>query len=155
MIQLALARHAKSDWGDPGLDDHERPLNSRGLRDAPEAARKALRAGVRPELVLTSTAVRARSTAEFFAAAFGAELREVPALYGAGPDVLLETAREAGVGEVLLVAHDPGLSDLVSELAGEPVRMTTAAVAVFTWNDGDWHDVGIERPDEYTLTTPE
>lgn len=154
MIQLALVRHAKSDWGDPGLDDHERPLNARGLREAPEAARRTLRAGVRPELVLTSTAVRARTTAEHFATAFGAELREVAALYGADPGVLLDTARAAGVDEVLLVAHDPGLSELVTDLSGEPVRMTTAAVAVFTWNDADWHDVGIVRPDTYTLTTP-
>jgi phosphohistidine phosphatase len=154
MIQLTLVRHAKSDWGDPGLDDHDRPLNSRGLRDATEAARTTLRAGVRPELVLTSTALRARTTAEYFATAFGAELREVPALYGAAPEVLLDTAREAGVDELALVAHDPGLSELVSELSGKPVRMTTAAVAVFTWEDADWYDVGTVPPDGFTLTTP-
>lgn len=154
MIQLALVRHAKSDWGSPELADHDRPLNSRGLRDAPEAARKTLRAGVRPELVLTSTALRARTTAEYFATVFDAELREVPELYGADPETLLDAARAAGVDEVMVVAHDPGLSELVSELSGDPVRMTTAAVAVFTWIDADWHDVGTVRPDEFTLTTP-
>ena len=66
MIQLVLARHAKSDWVDESLDDHDRPLNDRGRRDAPAMARSVLRHGVRPEVLLSSTALRARTTAEAF-----------------------------------------------------------------------------------------
>ena len=56
MIQLILARHAKSDWADEGLDDHDRPLNDRGRRDAPAMGRTLLRGGVRPTVLLSSLA---------------------------------------------------------------------------------------------------
>ncbi|MGP3536371.1 SixA phosphatase family protein [Microbacterium sp. RD1] len=154
MIQLALARHAKSDWADSSVDDHDRPLNARGRRDAPEVARRVMRSGVRPELLLTSTALRARTTAELFAEVFGAEVTEHPELYLADPPTLLRVARESGAAEVLVVAHDPGMSALVSELAGREVTMPTATVAVFTWNDGGWDDVGAVPPDDVQLTTP-
>lgn len=154
MIQLVLARHAKSDWGDPSLDDHDRPLNARGVRDAPEMARRIMRTGVRPGLILTSTAVRARDTAEAFAATFDSELRELPELYASTPATLLDAARTAGEDEVMVVAHDPGMSALVSALAGRHVSMTTCAVAVFTWHDATWADVGAVAPDEVSLNTP-
>ncbi|MFN3949028.1 SixA phosphatase family protein [Microbacterium sp.] len=149
-----LARHAKSDWADEGLDDHDRPLNARGRRDAPAMARTVLRAGVRPEVVLASTARRARETAEAFARAFDADVTEQPELYLAEPATLLAAARAAGVDEVMVVAHDPGMSALVSRLADRDERMVTCAVAVFTWNDGTWDDVDAVPPDEFELYTP-
>lgn len=154
MIQLSLARHAKSDWADASLDDHDRPLNARGERDAPDVARRVMRSGVRPEVVLSSTAVRARATAEHFADVFGAELRELAELYLAEPEALLRAARDSGVDEVLVVAHDPGMSALVSALAGRDVAMPTGAVAVFTWESGGWEAVGSVPPDDVQLTTP-
>lgn len=154
MIQLILARHAKSDWADEGLDDHERPLNDRGRRDAPAMARSALRRGVRPEVLLTSTAVRARSTAAAFAEEFEVDVAEQPELYLADADALLEAARATGAHEVMVVAHDPGMSELVSRLAERDVRMVTSAVAIFTWHEGDWNDVGTTAPDEFELLTP-
>lgn len=154
MIQLVLVRHAKSDWADEGLDDHDRPLNARGRRDAPAMARTVLRAGVRPEVVLASTARRARETAEAFARAFDADVTEQPELYLAEPATLLAAARAAGVDEVMVVAHDPGMSALVSRLADRDERMVTCAVAVFTWNDGTWDDVDAVPPDEFELYTP-
>ncbi len=60
MIRLALVRHAKSDWGSPALDDHDRPLNRRGLRDAPAMAARLADSGFVPEVILSSTALRAR-----------------------------------------------------------------------------------------------
>ncbi|MEZ3155387.1 histidine phosphatase family protein [Microbacterium sp. BWR-S6Y] len=149
-----LARHAKSDWADEGLDDHDRPLNDRGRRDAPAVARAVLRAGVRPETIVSSTALRARDTAAVFAQTFDAALTEHAELYLAEPDRLLATARAAGGDEVMVVAHDPGMSALVSRLADRDVRMVTCAVAVFTWNDGTWDDVDVIAPDEFELFTP-
>lgn len=154
MIQLALARHAKSDWADSSIDDHDRPLNDRGRRDAPDVATRVLRTGVRPELILTSTALRARTTAEHFAEVFDAEVREDSDLYLASGDRILEIARAGGAAEMMIVAHDPGMSELVSALAGREVRMPTAAVAVFTWESGDWDAVGSVPPDDVQLTTP-
>lgn len=154
MIQLVLARHAKSDWADEGLDDHDRPLNDRGRRDAPAMARTVLKAGVRPETMLSSTALRARQTAEAFSVVFDTEVRELPELYLAAPDALLAAARASGSDEVMVVAHDPGMSALVSRLADRDERMVTCAVAVFTWHDGTWDDVDAVPPDEFELFTP-
>lgn len=154
MIQLILARHAKSDWADEGLDDHDRPLNDRGRRDAPIMARRVVRQGVRPEVLLSSTALRARQTAEAFGRAFEVDVVEQADLYLADPDHLLAAARAAGVDEVMVVAHDPGMSALVSRLADRDERMVTCAVAVFTWHEGTWDDVDATPPDEYELLTP-
>lgn len=154
MIQLILARHAKSDWADEGLDDHDRPLNDRGRRDAPAMARRVVRQGVRPEVLLSSTALRARQTAEAFGRAFEVDVIEQADLYLADPDHLLAAARAAGVDEVMVVAHDPGMSALVSRLADRDERMVTCAVAVFTWHEGTWDDVDATPPDEFELLTP-
>jgi len=154
MIQLILARHAKSDWADEGLDDHDRPLNDRGRRDAPAMARRVVRQGVRPEVLLSSTALRARQTAEAFGRAFEVDVVEQADLYLADPDHLLAAARAAGVDEVMVVAHDPGMSALVSRLADRDERLVTCAVAVFTWHEGTWDDVDATPPDEYELLTP-
>ena len=154
MIQLILARHAKSDWADEGLDDHDRPLNERGRRDAPAMARSVLRRGVRPEILLSSTATRARTTADAFAAEFEVEVTEQAQLYLADSEALLEAARASGASEVMVVAHDPGMSELVSRLAERDVRMVTSAVAIFTWHDGTWADVGTTLADEFELLTP-
>lgn len=154
MIQLILARHAKSDWGDEGLDDHDRPLNERGRRDAPAIARTVQRAGVRPAVLLSSTALRARQTADAFAQAFEVDVIERPELYLAAPEGLLDAARTSGADEVMVVAHDPGMSSLVSRLADGDERMVTCAVAVFTWHDGTWDDVDATPPDEFDLYTP-
>jgi phosphohistidine phosphatase len=153
MIQLALVRHAAAEHGGD-LDDHARRLSSSGLRDATEMAKRILRTGVRSEIVLSSSAVRARTTADAFATAFGSDVLEQRELYSASASAILAAARECAASEVMVVAHDPGMSELVSELAGDDVRMTTCAVAVFTWNDGDWDDVGVLPPDEYTLSAP-
>lgn len=154
MIQLVLARHAKSDWADEGLDDHDRPLNDRGRRDAPAMARAVLRRGVRPAVLLSSSALRARQTAAAFAAEFEVPVTEQSELYLAEPDALLAAARAAGAAEVMVVAHDPGMSALVSRLADRDERMVTCAVAIFTWHDGDWDDVDATPPDEFELLTP-
>ncbi|MDF2992917.1 MAG: phosphohistidine phosphatase SixA [Microbacterium sp.] len=154
MIQLVLARHAKSDWADEGLDDHDRPLNDRGRRDAPLMARTVSRRGVRPEVLLSSTALRAVTTAEAFAAEFEVDVTVRADLYLAAPQRLLAAARETGANEVMVVAHDPGMSALVSRLADRDVRMVTCAVAIFTWHDGTWDDVDATTPDEFELLTP-
>ncbi|MFG6504346.1 SixA phosphatase family protein [Microbacterium sp. P05] len=149
-----LVRHASAEHGGVDLDDHERPLTSRGVRDAVESAKRTLRSGARPEVVLASTAVRARDTAAAFGAAFGADVTERADLYAAPAAVMLDVARANGAAEIAIVAHDPGMSALVSELTGEDIPMATGAVAILTWSDGDWDDVGILPPDEVTLISP-
>ncbi len=75
MKVLGLFRHAKSDWGNPGLDDHDRPLNDRGVRDAPRMARGLAETGFRPEVILSSTALRALISDAVLRARLGAAAR--------------------------------------------------------------------------------
>lgn len=71
MKQLLLVRHAKSDWGNPGLDDFDRPLNERGKKDAPAMAKRIIEKKIKIDAFISSPAKRAAKTAKYFAAAFG------------------------------------------------------------------------------------
>lgn len=155
MIRLVLVRHAKSDWGNPALDDHDRPLNDRGIRDAPRMARELAETGFRPEVILSSTALRARTTAEAFAVEFGVAVNLDPELYGAPGRTLLAAAAASGAHQVIVVAHDPGMTDLAEQLSGGGIgHMPTCAVATFTWHQDDWDVLDAVDPVEWTLESP-
>jgi phosphohistidine phosphatase len=155
MIRLALVRHAKSDWGDAMLDDHDRPLNERGSGDAPRMARWFADTAFRPDVILSSTALRARTTAAAFGAATGVAVRTQERLYGAPADVLLAAAAEAGSEAVMVVAHDPGLSMLAERLSdGGIAHMPTCAVATFRWSADDWNVATALDADDWTFDTP-
>lgn len=154
-VTLVLVRHAKSDWGDPSLDDHDRPLNDRGMRDAPRMARQLAESGFRPDVILSSTAVRARTTAEAFGAELGVAVALDPQLYGAPARVLLAAAAATRARSVVVVAHDPGMSALAGHLSDDGIgHMPTCAVATFTWHVDDWDVATALDPHEWTLDTP-
>lgn len=155
MIRLVLVRHAKSDWGDPLLDDHDRPLNDRGLRDAPAMARRLAETGFRADAILSSTALRAATTADFFSGALDTPVEQQERLYGAPGSLLLLAAAERDVRSVVVVAHDPGMSVLAGRLSdGRIAHMPTCAVATFEWDADDW-DVATEiDPDRWDQQTP-
>jgi phosphohistidine phosphatase len=154
-ITLVLVRHAKSDWNDLRLDDHDRPLNDRGRRDAPRMARQLAETGFRPEVILSSTAVRARTTAEAFAAELGVTVTLDEQLYGAPASALLAAAARTGASSVLVVAHDPGMSVLAAHLSDDAIaHMPTCAVATFTWHLDDWDAATALDPDDWTFDTP-
>ena len=92
MKQLAIFRHAKSDWGDSSLDDWQRPLSARGIIDAPRVGEMLRERSSIPDLIITSDAIRARSTAEAVAEAAGytGAIFLEPALYLATPDAILK-----------------------------------------------------------------
>lgn len=155
MISLALVRHAKSDWGDPGLDDHDRPLNDRGTRDAPRMARQLAESGFRPAVILSSTALRARTTAESFATELAVAVTLDPELYGAPARTLLAAAAATRASSVMVVAHDPGMSVLAAHLSDDGIgHMPTCAVATFTWNVDDWDVATALDPDDWTFDSP-
>lgn len=126
-------RHAKSSRGDPSLADSERPLGERGLRAAPLVGRFLRRQRLRPDLVLSSPAERARQTAALVieSAGLDAPLRYDERIYEATAARLAEVVSqvEETVGELLLVGHNPGLAGLLELLAGESRHMPTAALA--------------------------
>jgi phosphohistidine phosphatase len=149
MKTLMLLRHAKSSWADEDLDDHDRPLDPRGEEAAPAMGRLMAEQGLVPELILSSTALRARATAELVASASGftGEIRLSEELYLAPAGVLLDTVRLAvcGAGDdvsrLLVIAHNPGLENLVAILSGRPERFPTAALAVFDLDIDSWNDL--------------
>jgi phosphohistidine phosphatase len=119
---LYLLRHAKSDWGNSSLPDHDRPLNKRGTHAADAMAGHFRDKDIRPELVLCSTALRAGETLEPVATVLGAAstVQIERKLYGASAEDLLDRVREVpdGVGSVLLIGHNPGMEGLALALAG-------------------------------------
>jgi len=142
VITLTLVRHAKSDWSDPWRADHDRPLNARGARNAPMMARRFADTGLEVQCILSSTALRARTTAAAFSAELAVPVELDEGLYHASSRQLLAKAAAAGASSVMIVAHDPGLSDLAHDLSGGRIaHMPTCAVATFGWRLQSWQSV--------------
>jgi phosphohistidine phosphatase len=133
MKTVLILRHAKSSWGSASLPDHERPLNKRGQRDAPRMGRLLHDEELLPDLILTSTAVRARATADLIADAsdFEGPIKQSREFFHAPAADFIHVLRRLpdDYERVLLVAHNPGLEELLSELTGEDESLPTAALA--------------------------
>lgn len=126
MRTLYLLRHAKSSWDDPALPDRERPLASRGRRDAKRIGKHLRRLGITPALVLCSPAVRTQETLDLLRPALAEVAAEVEEqLYGASSETLLERIHSVpdDVGSVLLIGHNPGLHDLALALASSGAKL--------------------------------
>jgi phosphohistidine phosphatase len=156
--RLTLVRHGKSDWSDPSLDDFDRPLNTRGERDAPEMASRLVAAGLVPTLMITSPARRALATAQVFADAFGyprARIRQADEAYLASPGELLDLVRKRGgsARHVMVFGHNPGISGFGTWLAGDDSsgEVPTCAVASLLVPLRNWRELefGAARRDFY------
>jgi phosphohistidine phosphatase len=153
MRRLHLLRHAKSSWDDPALDDHERPLAPRGRKAAQRIAEYARTTGIAPELVVCSTALRARQTLAALLPVLGGdvEVRLEDALYGAGVDEVLARVREIDdrISSALVLGHNPTLHELALFLSGRSDvldRFPTGALVTFAFPTG-WaalHEGGAE-----------
>ncbi len=148
MKTLVLLRHAKSSWDDDRLDDHDRPLAPRGHRDAPRMGKRLARRGFDPDLLLTSSAVRARETADYLAAALElaqSRIRIERRIYLASPDELLKViaALDDSLANVLLVGHNPGLTDLANRLLPSLGldNLPTAGVVAVECDIVRWKDI--------------
>jgi len=144
---LHLMRHAKSAWGQPGLADHERPLNKRGKRDAPRMG-AALSARLTPLAVHVSPARRARQTLQGIGKGWS-QLADIEhhtedCLYTFSSDGLSRwiRAQDDALGELFIISHNPGLTDLVNLLLGQHSldNLPTAgyvqlALQIDHWND--------------------
>lgn len=159
MKTILLLRHGKSDWDAEFGHDHERPLNARGRKAAKRMGRFLAASGTLPDRIVTSTAVRARTTLEIVREAGGltAPVRETRDLYGAGPDVLLGEIRTAdeAADVLLLVGHQPGWGETVGRLiGGGSVRFPTAALARVDVEVARWRDVTFGRGELIWLVPP-
>ena len=159
MKTLLLVRHAKSNWEQPDVADHDRPLNHRGRRDAPDMGRRLAARGVAPDVILSSSAVRARTTAALLAAELGYDPERIVGderLYAASVDRVLEVIGELGddVSCAMVVGHNPETAALVHRLSGDDHEMPTGAVAEFSFDVASWTDLGEAGPIAARVETP-
>lgn len=146
---LHLIRHAKSSWEDPFQDDFDRPLNERGRRDAPRMARRLKERELHPDMLISSPAERALSTALLIANGIdhASRVQTDNRLYHATDTGILEVIREFNNNndEVMLFSHNPGLTDFVNRLCSEAVTdnvptcgIVCIKVPVDRWEDIEW-----------------
>jgi phosphohistidine phosphatase len=145
MRTLLLLRHAKSSWKDSDLDDHDRPLNKRGKKDAPRMGRLLREEDLMPDLIVSSSAKRCRKTADHVIQASGyrGETRITGELYEAEGGKLREflAAIPDRVHRLLMVAHNPGMEELLEPLVGVYTPLTTAALAHIELPIESWREI--------------
>ena len=133
MRRLHLLRHAKSAWDDQTVEDHDRPLAPRGRRAARDIARHFRRLGADPDLVLCSTALRARETLDAVLPGFARTplVTIERGLYLAAPETVLARLREveARVACIVVIGHNPGLHELALTLATHGSAKLASSVA--------------------------
>jgi phosphohistidine phosphatase len=136
MKTLFLIRHAKSSWDDTALPDKDRPLGDRGRRDAPKMGKRLAKRDVKPDLILSSPARRALTTAEIVAKKLDYKLKDIVVddrLYAGAVHDLLNVIHKLGdkLERVMLFGHNPELTEFAHRLSSEITHMPTCAVAEF------------------------
>ena len=156
MKTLTLLRHAKSSWKDASLIDHDRPLNKRGKRDVPVMGERIQQAGIRPSLIVSSTAVRAWTTAKGIAKeiSYPAEfLQREQRLYHAGVRRIIDVLAQQDIGfnSIMIVGHNPGLTDFANYLVPDVTsNIPTCGIVSVTIDSEDW-DLKKEKPVELAV----
>jgi len=158
--ELFLVRHAKSSWDDPTISDHDRTLNERGYRNAPEMGRRLSDRRVSPDALISSTALRARTTAEIMAGSINYPKDRIVldrALYHASATELQEYI--GGLDDshfsVMLFGHNPGMTSLVSHLFGLALdNLPTCGVVHLNFSVESWAEASRSMPCEATIDFP-
>jgi phosphohistidine phosphatase len=151
MKTLTLIRHAKSSRDDPALADRDRPLAERGRRDLLTMGRRLLERGARPDLIVSSPAVRTLATAQGIATLLHYPVEHIVVqerLYACQVEDWLHAVQDQGAqaDRLILVGHDPELTGLAHRFASEIVHMPTCAVAEFDFELASWAGIGAARP---------
>jgi|TARA_B100000745_G_scaffold230192_1_gene154451 phosphohistidine phosphatase len=163
---LYLTRHAKSSWGNPGLADIDRPLNSRGKKAAPSMGKLIMDKGEKPELLISSPANRAFSTAKVFASAMGLHETDVlikDTIYGAGVHQLLNLVQDVDdlYNSIMLFGHNPTFTSFGNMVSGENImNIVTCGVVRIDFEFSSWKNIDFnsgrmiyyEYPKKYTDT---
>jgi phosphohistidine phosphatase len=138
MKTLHLLRHAKSDWSDSSIDDFARPLSRRGKRARKVIARHV--AGWQIDLVVSSPAVRAKTTAKPLIDVLGCPVRYDDTMYGADADDLLEITRRLpeNISSVIFVGHNPSMEEFTALLCGSSPRYPTGAIGTLELGVEHW-----------------
>lgn len=146
MKSVYLVRHAKSSWDFGNLRDIERPLNERGLKDAPFMAKLLKGKGVKPDALISSPAVRAVTTASFFKIEFGMDGEDLlirDEIYEAAPATILHLIAmlPEDLNTVLIFGHNPTFTSVVNMFAKDFIHnMPTCSIAGIHSNVNHWID---------------
>jgi phosphohistidine phosphatase len=159
MKTLFLVRHAKSSRDDPSMPDRDRPLDDRGMQDAPKMGKRLAKRDVKPDLLLSSPALRALTTAHLIAEEVGYKRKDIVVddrLYASSADDLLAVIRalDKKLNRVMLFGHNPEFTDLAHRLSSEIIDMPTSAVVEFNFDTKAWSDVGEVQPAKVALDYP-
>lgn len=144
--ELFLIRHAKSDWSFD-LTDIDRPLNSRGNKDAPEMAKRLSTYGTIPQLIITSNAKRTKETAGYFMEELDLaanKLMEDPHIYEAHYETLLLVINQLDnqYDRIAIIGHNPGMSVISSYLSGiNDFDFPTCAIMHLHFDTDDWAEI--------------
>ena len=152
MKNLLILRHAKSSWEFTDLSDHDRPLNDRGKRDARRMGKVLLKARLVPQLIISSSAVRARSTAEKVAKTSGykGEISIDSSLYRTGSSAYLNASRRQTnqYDTILIVGHNPDVEHLLEILTGNVMTVPTCGLTYVKLSIEKWLDLKDDKKGE-------
>jgi phosphohistidine phosphatase len=148
MKTLLLMRHAKSSWKDDSLEDHERPLKKRGKKDAKRIAKAIAKNNLTPDLILSSSAIRARETVEIIVDNLKYKGRIVfsDELYMGEPQDFINALRilSNDYTTVMIVGHNPGLEAYLQIIDGEIEAVPTAGLGYLVLVLDDWKDISLD-----------
>ncbi|HWQ25619.1 MAG TPA: histidine phosphatase family protein [Chlorobaculum sp.] len=151
MKTIYLVRHAKAGWENSLTADFDRSLSDRGIKDAREMSRHLLYKGIVPELIVSSPAKRALTTAEIFADTLASNPEEIVQrveIYQGGPDELAEIVQSLPeeCRTVMLFGHNPVISMFASWLAGKSMAsMETCGIVCIELGKTKWKDAGRKK----------
>jgi phosphohistidine phosphatase len=153
---LFLLRHAKAVTGGLMIQDIDRPLSDKGIRDANKLANKLVKKSISFDLILLSPAVRTITTAQIISNGLRSSHSHLVTnddLYGAETMMLLKIISSVSkkIDALMIVGHNPGLMNLASFMAGEPIAMSTCSLVKFTFDFKDWHEIFTQRAAKLSL----
>lgn len=144
MKTVLFMRHAKSSWDHPGLADHDRPLNKRGVSAARKMGDFLDDLEILPDVIISSTSERTRETIKFFlqTSSFSGNIYYSRILYHGGTEEIIEAIKEFIDDSdcVMILGHNPGTEDAIEDFTGEYIRMPTAAIAQVDFDIQRWED---------------
>ncbi|TDQ16407.1 phosphohistidine phosphatase [Algoriphagus boseongensis] len=159
MKKIILIRHGKSAWDQPFLSDHDRPLADRGLRDLPKMAKRLQKREIFPDLILSSSAVRAVETAKITAEALGIEEEKIVVidkLYHASAHTILKYIKmqHDSINTLFVVGHNPGFNELIEYLGGKLDNLPTSGQFGFKVKSEHWADTDPKTTEFWFMDYP-
>lgn len=143
--RLILIRHAKSDWGNPSVSDFDRPLNKRGNANAPEMAKRMVSQKIYPDLIVSSPALRAKTTAHYFAKEWEIDKNNIQMdknIYEAGLKSLLNVVNhfDNQYQTIAMFGHNPGFTDFANYLSDVNIyNMPTCSIVILEFPFEEWN----------------